>query len=218
MCRRLPGHANKLQYQYAGPYRVAEVLSSGRYRVTDTENRMVKDEMHVSNLRPYRTVVDAVPLTADEYVVDSILTRRGGASSTQFLVKWRGYSRKETTWEPRGELVRRCADLVEAFEKEHPQPRPPGRPPRRVAELAAADAAVRKANEPERERDPPPVVDVARRTLRDGISRRVRWLPGDVKDYSDPRQNQTLRDPPPVVDAAGRTLRPRGRRRADGPA
>ena len=50
VCRKLPERANKLSYQCTGPYRVVEVMSDSRYCLTDTKNRMVRDEMHVSNL------------------------------------------------------------------------------------------------------------------------------------------------------------------------
>ena len=50
VCRRKPGHSNKLEYHYSGPYRVEKVLGSGRYLITDIENKMIKDEIHVSNL------------------------------------------------------------------------------------------------------------------------------------------------------------------------
>ena len=38
MARRLYDSANKLDYVYAGPYRVEAVLDNGRYRLTDLEN------------------------------------------------------------------------------------------------------------------------------------------------------------------------------------
>ena len=51
VCRKLYGAANKLEYVYAGPYRVADSLGHGRYRLTDLENNHISDEFDVSNLR-----------------------------------------------------------------------------------------------------------------------------------------------------------------------
>ena len=119
VCRLLPPSAvgNKLQYIYAGPYRVAEVLSTGRYRLRDLENKMLTDVFDTSQLRAYRARVDAEELQADEYLVDEIMGHRDRPNTErEFQVKWRGYARAQSTWEPRSELMRRCDDLVHAYE------------------------------------------------------------------------------------------------------
>jgi hypothetical protein len=127
VCRRIPGHSNKLQFLYSGPYRVLEVLSNSRYKLRDLENRLVHDEVHISNLRPYHTVTDADPLEDDEYLVEELLDRRGSGSRRQFLVKWRGYPRNEATWEPETELLRRCAELVTDFKPSNKRKKNPSR-------------------------------------------------------------------------------------------
>ena len=76
VCRRLRDKATKLEYVYAGPYRVAEVLGDGRYRLRDLENKIMREEFDASNLRKYRVLTDAVDLTSDEYLVDELLRLR----------------------------------------------------------------------------------------------------------------------------------------------
>jgi hypothetical protein len=116
VARRLHDSANKLEYTYAGPYRIDAVMGNGRYRLTDLENNHTVKEFDVSNLRPYHTHVDADPLHSDEYLVDEILDRRGYSRQRQYRVKWRGYPRSQSTWEPRAELERRCVELLTAFD------------------------------------------------------------------------------------------------------
>jgi hypothetical protein len=116
VCRRIQGHSNKLQFFFSGPYRILEVLSDNRYRLRDLENRIVKDEVHISNLRPYLTITDEVELDEDEYIVEESINRRGTKAKREYLVKWRGYPRSESTWQPVQELLRRCADLVDKYD------------------------------------------------------------------------------------------------------
>jgi hypothetical protein len=115
VCRRIPGHSNKLQFFFSGPYRVSEVLSNSRYKLRDLENRLVHDEVHISNMRPYYTITDEERVEADEYLVEELLDRRGSGKKREYLVKWRGYPRSEATWEPEIELSRRCSDLISEF-------------------------------------------------------------------------------------------------------
>jgi hypothetical protein len=111
------GTPTKLQFFFSGPYRVLEVLSDSRYRLRDQElkNRIVKDEVHISNLRPYLTITDEVEFEEDEYIVEELINRRGTKAKREYLVKWRGYPRSESTWEPVS-LRRRCADLVDEYD------------------------------------------------------------------------------------------------------
>jgi len=56
---------------------------------------------------------------SDEYLIDSLLDHRGLGKDRQYLVKWRGYSRKEAIWEPRTKLVCCCSDMLDAYNLLH---------------------------------------------------------------------------------------------------
>ena len=116
VARLLPGRENKLRYLWSGPYRIAEVMPDGRYRLRDLENNQLGDEFDASNLRPYRTVVDEEDLQPDEYVIDYIFGRRDRRGAREYRIKWRHYPRSQATWEPRAEIERRAASLVEEYE------------------------------------------------------------------------------------------------------
>ena len=133
VCRLLPpsNSGNKLQFIYSGPYRVSEVLSPGRYKLTDLENQMLTDTFDVSQLRLYRTHVDAEELQPDEFLVDELMAHRDDGARRTFQVKWRGYPRSQATWVSRAELMRRCDGMVLEYEA-RADATPPARPPRRA--------------------------------------------------------------------------------------
>ena len=144
VCRRLHDQANKLQYIWSGPYRVAELLSKGRVRLTDLENNILHDEFDAVDLRPYRTHVDAEALQPDEYLVDELIKHRDTRGTREFLVKWRGYPRSQATWEPKSSITRRCAKLVSDYESvATPVPAPP-QPPRNLNRIPAPPPVVRQ--------------------------------------------------------------------------
>ena len=61
---------------------MTEVLPEGRYRLGDLENNIVREDFHVSNLRAYRTWVDAEELQNDEFIVDYLMDHRDAVADT----------------------------------------------------------------------------------------------------------------------------------------
>merc|ERR1711994_793702 len=52
------------------------------------------------------------------YSVEKIVDKRKGKNgTTEYLVKWKGYSEKQNTWEPVKNI--KYKDMIESFEKEH---------------------------------------------------------------------------------------------------
>ena len=90
-------------------------MSSFALILSPPHNLVIK-EFDVSNLRRHRTVTDAKELQSDEYLVDLILKHRVVRGQRQYSVKWRGYPRSQSSWVPRSELERRCADMVASYE------------------------------------------------------------------------------------------------------
>ena len=130
VCRLLPDHVNKLQWQWAGPYRVKEVLPDGNYKLWDLENVILSDIYPSARLRPYRTFINEDELQPDEFIVDELMKVRGPLMSREFLVKWRQFPRSQATWEPEFELRRRCTELIADFDLVHQTPTPAPPPPR----------------------------------------------------------------------------------------
>lgn len=66
------------------------------------------------------SVFRPLPDDSGEYEVEDILDMRvrcrGRLSSTEYLVKWRGYGLAESTWEPVSNLTN-CPEVLSAFEE-----------------------------------------------------------------------------------------------------
>mmetsp|Transcript_4202 Transcript_4202/g.13502 ORF Transcript_4202/g.13502 Transcript_4202/m.13502 type:complete len:128 (-) Transcript_4202:44-427(-) len=78
--------------------------------------------MLLTSAPTYYTLTDKDPLQDDEFIVESLLDRKGRGDNRCYLVKWRGYARSSATWEPMAELMRRCASLVADYDAAHPFP------------------------------------------------------------------------------------------------
>lgn len=116
----------KLEDLYDGPYRVVSGPDErGNYRLRDLNSKRMHDEIAVSRLKLYSTITDVDRVAPDEYIVEALLQAENrhlasmgpnSAKVPHFLVKWRGYSMKDATWEPKSALMLRCSDMVQAFE------------------------------------------------------------------------------------------------------
>ena len=59
-------------------------------------------------------------LQSDEYEVEKIVDYREIKSVQQYLVKWKGYSDDENTWEPEANL-NNCRNLIDEFWNSKPE-------------------------------------------------------------------------------------------------
>ena len=83
---------------YVGPYRILWGPDyRDRYALRDLHGRRF-NEFHVSKLKYWPLEEDV--LEDEYYIVEHILDWRRHGDDLEFLVKWRGYSKKHNTWEP----------------------------------------------------------------------------------------------------------------------
>ena len=145
-------HIHSLAAQWTGPFRIAHngVLPNGNYRLVDLHDRRSSDVVSGDRLRLYLTITDADRVAPDEFIVESLLERRGPPRDRQYLVKWRGYPKREATWEPRAPLMVRCGDLVRALDTTSDAPAPAATAP------AAAPSPSPPAAPPAAPPPPPP--------------------------------------------------------------
>ncbi|GAA6045532.1 hypothetical protein JCM8097_003958 [Rhodosporidiobolus ruineniae] len=121
--------SRKLDHRFLGPYPVEAKIGSSAYRLSLPPEVQLHPVFHVSLLHPHRenpypdrlpappalTIVDGQP----ELEVDVILDSRTYYGKLQYLVRWRGLSPTEDSWEP-AENVENAANLVALFHQRYP--------------------------------------------------------------------------------------------------
>ncbi|HZL04120.1 MAG TPA: hypothetical protein VFE45_01635 [Coriobacteriia bacterium] len=124
--------AAKLTARFVGPLTVKRVINSNAYELTLPPQLRIHPVQNVSKLRRYRrspSAFDGRPLPDDrpppdyidpagdaQYHVERIVAQRGAGRRREYLIKWRGYSNEDCSWEPRSNLD--CPELLAEFEEQ----------------------------------------------------------------------------------------------------
>lgn len=122
--------AKKLDHRLLGPFRIQNRLSDHAYRLKLLPSMKVHPVFHTQLLEPHSadTIPGRVrpapePVTIDsskeEYEVEDILDCRRRHNTFDYLVKWKGYSPADNTWEP-WQHVANAEALVCNFHRRHP--------------------------------------------------------------------------------------------------
>ena len=93
-----------------GPYSIAEVISPNVVRLKLPQSFKVDTPINVSHLQPYKpstipgqqiTLQSPIEVEGEpEYLVEEILDSRLCYNKLEFLVKWKGYTDENNSWEP----------------------------------------------------------------------------------------------------------------------
>ena len=119
----------ELQMKQTGPFEVEEVISHMAFRLRIPPQWKIHTVFHASLLMIYKEMLEHGPnflqLPPDlidgeeEYEVEAVLGHRGKPSCHTFLIRWKGYSAAEDTWEPERNL-RNAQPLITEYKITQP--------------------------------------------------------------------------------------------------
>ena len=112
---------------FVGPYKIKGIISSNAVELELPKSIRIHPIVNVSKVRLYKPQVEGQKKTPpkpviikgeEEFKVEKILNKRIVQGKEKFLVRWKGYTVEEDTWEDRKNLEN-AKGLVEEFEREY---------------------------------------------------------------------------------------------------
>ena len=127
------GISPKLEHPWHGPFRIIDLVTPVNVKVSRVAGKSKEQIIHVSRLKKYvspNRPIEELELENDlnleednnvklevegEFEVDKILGKRKRfGNQDEYLIKWKGWSRKDSSWEPISHL--KCSEKLEEFE------------------------------------------------------------------------------------------------------
>jgi len=118
--------SDKLDNKKLGPFEIKEVKGPVNYELRLPKSMNIHPVFHVSLLElappgaPKAPTTEIEPVNPEEeYEVEQVLDCRLVRGKTKYLVRWKGYSQSEDSWEPKRNLTGSVA-LVKEFHRRNP--------------------------------------------------------------------------------------------------
>jgi len=121
-----------LRKKRVGPYKILQKLSSLSYKLelpNELKDKGVHDVFHItlltkapSDMMPNQTPTQPPPIViegVEELEVEAVINSRLKNRQLQYLVKWKGTTDVENSWEPQKNLTN-APDSIREFHDKHP--------------------------------------------------------------------------------------------------
>jgi len=119
--------SEKLTECFVGPYKIKGIVLSNVIELELPKSIKIHPVVNVSRVQLYKSQVErqkkippkpVIIEGEEEFEVEKILNKRTVRGKKKFLVRWKGYTAEEDTWENR-ENLENAKELVEEFEREY---------------------------------------------------------------------------------------------------
>jgi len=119
--------SEKLTEHFVGPYKVKGIVSSNAIELELPKSIRIHPVVNVSRVWLYKSQVERqkkilpkllIIKGQEEFKIEKILNKRTIRGKEKFLVRWKGYTAEEDTWENR-ENLENTKELVEEFERKY---------------------------------------------------------------------------------------------------
>jgi len=117
--------SEKLIEHFVGPYKVKGIISSNTIELELPKSIRIYPVVNISRVQLYKPQVKGQKKTPpkpviiegeEEFKVEKIINKRTVRGKEKFLVRWKGYTVEEDTWENR-ENLENAKELIEEFER-----------------------------------------------------------------------------------------------------
>ncbi len=119
--------SDKLDYKKLGPFRVLRRISTSNYELDLPKAMRTHLFFHISllELAPKDTIVITprldIEVYEEDYEPERILDKKRINGEIKYLVKWKGYSDQDNTWEPVRHL-KNAQRLLKDCHRKNPEP------------------------------------------------------------------------------------------------
>ncbi len=128
---RLTRASKKLSERWLGPYDITKLVGTNAVKLHLPRSMRIHPVVNISRVRPYKEPLEGqiavrpgpVNVTEDrdeEYEVDYVVDVRRKGRNTEYLVHWKGYTKEDRTWEPKGNLAN-AVDAIALFHERNPR-------------------------------------------------------------------------------------------------
>jgi len=117
--------SEKLIEHFVNPYKVKGIISSNAIELELSKSIRIYPVVNISRVQLYKPQVEGQKKTPpkpviiegeEEFEIEKILNKRMIRGKEKFLVRWKGYTVEEDTWENR-ENLENAKELVKEFER-----------------------------------------------------------------------------------------------------